>query len=374
MCDNYKVTFYRRKTAIVYAFGILPQLIHTLNLKSCPRLQRMSNLPSFQVLYQTSKVPEYYILTRIFMISRPDWADDVSDSEQINDPSSLPAPVTTVNKDGTKTTISYRIDDQGRKVKTTRRTRTTVHKEKVNPVVAERREWAKFGLEKSKPKGPQPDTTSVGENIVFRPSRDWKNVQAEEAKAGGGKAEEKSLKEQLRDKKVKCRICQGEHFTARCPFKDTMAPADDGATPAVDPMADDEDGGKAAGRLGAGSSSYVPPALRNRDTAGPGERMGGKFERDDLATLRVTNVSHRPTRLHSTTLQLLTFNNRCPRWQKNKNSAIFSNVLVVSLACFLLRTGTQAVQRDSRSFLLSIDQMLARPAKRWMVSVIDILS
>jgi len=222
------------------------------------------------------------------MSSRPDWADDVSDSEQINDPSVLPAPVITVNKDGTKTTISYRIDDQGRRVKVTRKTRTTVHKEKVNPVVAERRNWAKFGLEKGKPKGPQPDTTSVGENIVFRPSRDWKNVQSEEAKAGGGKAEDKSIKEQLRDKKVKCRICQGEHFTARCPYKDTMAPVDDGSAPVSDPMADDEE--KAAGGLGTGSSSYVPPHLR-KGAQGAGERMGGKYERDDLATLRVTNVS-----------------------------------------------------------------------------------
>lgn len=230
------------------------------------------------------------LLTESLLFSRPDWADDVSDSEQI-DPSALPAPVTTVNKDGTKTTILYRIDDQGRKVKVTRKTRTTVHKERVNPVVAERREWSKFGLEKGKSKGPQPDTTSVGENIVFRPSRDWKNVQAEEAKSGGGKAEEKSLKEQLRDKKVKCRICQGEHFTARCPFKDTMAPADDGG-PAADPLAEDDDGPKAPGGLGIGGSSYVPPHLRKgASSAAAGERMGGKYERDDLATLRVTNVS-----------------------------------------------------------------------------------
>lgn len=229
------------------------------------------------------------MLIRISLNSRPDWADDVSDSEQL-DPSALPAPVTTVNKDGTKTTISYRIDDQGRKVKTTRKTRTTVHKEKVNPIVAERRNWSKFGLEKGKSKGPQPDTTSVGENIIFRPSRDWKNVQADEAKAGGGKAEEKSIKEQLRDKKVKCRICQGEHFTARCPFKDTMAPADDGTAPVNDPMAEDEDGAKAAGGLGVGGSSYVPPHLR-KGAQSAGERMGGKYERDDLATLRVTNVS-----------------------------------------------------------------------------------
>lgn len=50
-------------------------------------------------------------------------------------------------------------------------------------------------------------------------------------------------------------------------------------------MPDDE------GKLGAGGSSYVPPHLR-KGGAGAGERMGGgKYERDDLATLRVTNVS-----------------------------------------------------------------------------------
>lgn len=219
--------------------------------------------------------------------SRPDWADDLSDAE---DSTTLPAPSTTTNPDGTKTTVSYKWNDAGQKVRITTKTKTVVHRERVDPTIAERRTWAKFGLEKGKSKGPQPDTTSVGENIVFRPSRDWKAVQAAEAKDGGGKAEEKSLKEQLRDKKVKCRICQGEHFTARCPFKDTMAPADDGTTPAADPMAEDGDGKPAEGGLGAGGSSYVPPHMRKGATGG-GDRMGGKFERDDLATLRVTNVS-----------------------------------------------------------------------------------
>jgi translation initiation factor 3 subunit G len=154
---------------------------------------------------------------------------------------------------------------------------------------AARRNWAKFGLEKGKSKGPQPDTTTVGENIVFRPSRDWKTVQEDEAKPGGGKAEEKSLKEQLRDKKVKCRICQGEHFTARCPFKDSMNPMGDDGNPVADPMAEDGDKPKEGG-LGIGGSSYVPPHMRKGATGG-GDKLGGKYERDDLATLRVTNVS-----------------------------------------------------------------------------------
>jgi len=190
-------------------------------------------------------------------------------------------------------------------VKTTRRTRTTIHKEKVNPSVAERRSWAKFGLEKGKPKGPQSDTTSVGENIAFRPSRDWKAMQAEEAKNGPRGGEEKSLKEQLRDKKVKCRICSGEHFTARCPFKDTMAPVDEGSGAGGNLMEDDDDTRPAGGALGTGGASYVPPHLR-KGGAGAGERMGSKYERDDLATLRVTNVRHHvsPTCFFATGKQL----------------------------------------------------------------------
>ena len=126
--------------------------------------------------------------------------------------------------------------------------------------------------------------SSVGENIIFRPSVNWR-AQAKEAEKAGEKG---GIKDQLKDKKVKCRICSGEHFTARCPFKDTMAPVDEGTgAPGVDAEDDDR---PQVGALGGGASSYVPPHLR-KGGAGAGERMGGKYERDDLATLRVTNVS-----------------------------------------------------------------------------------
>lgn len=275
-----------------------------------------------------------------------------------------------MNKDGTKTTITYKIDDSGRRVKITRKTRTTVHREKVNPEVAERRNWQKFGLEKGKTKGPQPDTTSVGENIVFRPSRDWKAVQAAEAKDGGGKAEEKSLKEQLKDKKVKCRICQGEHFTARCPYKDTMAPVGGDNEPAADPMAEDGDAGAApakSGGLGNASGGYVPPHLRKGAAASAGERMGGKFERDDLATLRVTNVSH-PTDMQQNDRSLT--QSRSQKWQKSKNSAIYSNDLDESHVSSLQRTEKQDVPRALLSSVLSTGLRLPEHARRWMVMVI----
>ncbi len=38
----------------------------------------------------------------------------------------------------------------------------------MNPRVAERKAWDKFGQEKGKAAGPQTDTVSVAENIVFR--------------------------------------------------------------------------------------------------------------------------------------------------------------------------------------------------------------
>jgi hypothetical protein len=195
----------------------------------------------------------------------------------------LPPQQVTTNKDGTKTIVSWRINDEGKKVKTTRRIRTTVVKEVVSPRVAERKGWGKFGLSQKDKPGPAMDTTTVGENIIFKPSINWRKDAKEE------KPEQGSMKDKLKDKKVKCRICTGEHFTAKCPYKDTMAPVGEEGSADVAagmPAADD------AGGLGAGKSSYVPPHLRGGAAAAAGgDRMGGgKFERDDLATLRVTNV------------------------------------------------------------------------------------
>ena len=104
------------------------------------------------------------------------------------------------------------------------------------------------------------------------------------------------MEAQLKGKKVKCRICNGEHFTARCPFKDTMAPVGEDGAAADTGAGGPGDAEMAAGGLGTGKSSYVPPHMRSGG-AGAGDKMGGgKFERDDLATLRVTNVSYKDAR------------------------------------------------------------------------------
>ena len=206
------------------------------------------------------------------LYSRTDWAE-----EEDEDSLALPQQTITKNKDGTETIVTYTLREDGKKIKTTRRIKKTVIKTVVNPRVAERKQWAKFGQEKGKPLGPQTDTTSVAENIVFRPMANWKASTED-------KSEDAKKKANLKDAKIKCRICSGDHWTTKCPFKDTMAPEGADAAPA-DMGSDAPD----PGSLGAGGSSYVPPHLRGR--GGAGEKMGGKFERDDLATLRVTNVS-----------------------------------------------------------------------------------
>ncbi|KAK4448129.1 eukaryotic translation initiation factor 3 subunit G-domain-containing protein [Podospora aff. communis PSN243] len=219
---------------------------------------------------------------------RHNWADDV-DGEEVTD--DLPPPQKITNKDGSTTIIEYHYNDKDQKVKTTRRIRFITHREVVNPRVADRKTWAKFGQSSKDGAGPAADTTTVGENIIFKPSTNWRKDAKDESKDANAQA----MKDKLKDKKVKCRICNGEHFTARCPYKDTMAPIGEAA--AGGSQADAEDLGArdtGAGAAGAGKKgSYVPPALRSGAGASAGDRMGGsKYgERDDLATLRVTNVS-----------------------------------------------------------------------------------
>ena len=173
-------------------------------------------------------------------------------------------------------------------------------KKKENPRVAERRQWAKMGPEAGKPAGPRSDTTTLGENIIFRPVMGFKSGQQQEKEP-----EEDKKAEALKKMQIKCRICSGDHFTTKCPFKDTMAPEGEAAGPPPDMEERLGGGAEAAGGLGAAGGSYVPPHLRGKG-AGTGERMGGR-ERDDLATLRVTNVS---------------FNLRCWRFSYTNDSQV----------------------------------------------------
>ena len=140
---------------------------------------------------------------------------------------------------------------------------------------------------------PETDLTHMNEQSAESESSEQQALKASLSKAGAGK--------------VMCRICKGDHFTAKCPYKDSLAGLEsmgasrDSCASEINltiqrlettPLAGDEDADAPtppAAPVTGGPSKYVPPSMRTR---GPGESMsrpGGS--RDDLPTLRVTNIS-----------------------------------------------------------------------------------
>lgn len=151
-----------------------------------------------------------------------------------------------------------------------------------------------------------------------------------------------------------------------------MAPVGEEGT--ADVAAGAGDVAEGPGGLGTGKSSYVPPHMRNGagGAAAGGERMGGgKYaERDDLATLRVTNVS-----IFFSTIcfwPLLTFYLRFPSWQRRTSYVLCSRDLATSQEFSSRRTGRRAWRRDLLSFHSQTATMLRRRVRRWMVLVSSI--
>ncbi|KAJ1956509.1 translation initiation factor eIF3 subunit g [Linderina pennispora] len=204
------------------------------------------------------------------MATKTSWADEIDDQV-------LPAAELISDVDGIKTVVEYRFNEDGKKVKVTRRIKTKVIQEHVNRAVAERKKWVKFGAEKGSAPGPNISTTNVGEVVTLKLSQYAAKQQQEEAEAA---KEDKGLT--LKSSRILCRICRGEHFTAKCPYKDTLVPLEE-----ITGAAEKKDGAAAAAPA-ATTSSYVPPHMRagaKAHGAGPGEK------RDENPTIRITNLS-----------------------------------------------------------------------------------
>ncbi|EFI26731.1 translation initiation factor eIF3g [Coprinopsis cinerea okayama7 len=209
------------------------------------------------------------------------WADDVDDLGPPNEEF--------VDENGVITTIEYAINDEGKKVKITKKIKRTLQKSVVDLTVAERQKWAKFGQERGNKPGPDRATTTVGENVTLKISAGNKQSEQEPTQEDTVKAKLKTAGAG----KVTCRLCKGDHFTAKCPFKDKLG-ALENAGLGVGPTGETDDlglGAEPAGAAPAAASTtgkYVPPSMRAGAGRG-GERMGGS--REDLPTLRVTNIS-----------------------------------------------------------------------------------
>lgn len=214
------------------------------------------------------------------------WADDFDEDAS----NGLPKIEERDEGNGIKVVTEYRLNADGKKVKITRRIKRTLVKTKVNHEVAERKTWVKFGQEKGKPAGPQSATTTIGENVMLKMSAGNKKEAEPEVN------EMDKVRQQLANKRIVCRLCKGDHFTTKCPYKDTLEAipgAADGDAPegGINPASLVPDNPAATGLGGGMGGKYVPPSMRG-GAKGPGEKMGGLGgSRDDLPTLRVTNLS-----------------------------------------------------------------------------------
>lgn len=189
-----------------------------------------------------------------------------------------------IDENGIRTTVEYVINEDGKKVKITRKIKRTLQKSIVDHNVAERQKWAKFGKERGNKPGPDRATTTVGETVALQMSAGNKMSEVESQ-------QEEAAKKPKVGRQVVCRLCKGEHFTAKCPYKDRLSEMDSDLLPPEDdlPPLDTVPNGPAA--TSGGPSKYIPLHMRPGAGRGQGESMRGPGNRDDLPTLRVTNIS-----------------------------------------------------------------------------------
>ncbi|KAJ2085370.1 translation initiation factor eIF3 subunit g, partial [Coemansia sp. S142-1] len=163
--------------------------------------------------------------------------------------------------------------------------------EHVNRAVAERKKWAKFGELRSDGtmKANGGVATTIGEVVELRLSQYAAQMKQQEIDAA-----EQEKASAIKSSKILCRVCRGEHFTAKCPYKDTMTSAEDilgGGPVTAAASADDSK---------SGPNAYVPPHMRagaksfgaaggRAGSLGAGDARGDR--RDEHPTIRITNLS-----------------------------------------------------------------------------------
>lgn len=186
----------------------------------------------------------------------------------------FPSPEVTTNPDGTKTVVSYGLNAKGQKVKITQKIKEIKVQEKVHPLVAQRRKWSKYGQEKNTPAGPDTRTTQLGEIVELKLGTQWKELEKRE--------EEEKVQQSsqiVSNQRIRCRLCGGEHFTSKCPFKGTLADSSkpEDATAAV------------SGETSSTPTKFVPRHLRKDANGNLPARDANT--RDDSTTLRISQLN-----------------------------------------------------------------------------------
>lgn len=186
------------------------------------------------------------------------WAKLIDDTEEVTD-------------DGFKKVIEFKTEDN-KKYKVVNIFR--VDKIKVPKSVAERKEWAKFGDSENDPPGINPATTVISDECFMQ----FLTNKEQDA--------DKNENQAQAPQNVKCRYCQGDHWSAHCPNKDVYMTM---MSKQQDQQQQSQDSG----------SAYRPPSMRSGATTASktGKTMdpaGSKYKADEY-TVRVTNLPEEAT-------------------------------------------------------------------------------
>jgi len=191
------------------------------------------------------------------------WGDRVTESEEES----------VTDQDGIKTTVSYKTNSDGKRVKVIRKVRVYKKETKINKAVQARKlRLKKFGDCANAPPGPERGVTTIGEDVFLVPTRNEKEKK-EEAFEGKEQAKPELISG------ITCRNCGlvGDHWTTKCPYKDRIVDIGKGGA--------EKEEEKESPTIPGGK--YVPPIRRR---GGEGEAMRNPNARDETATIRVTNL------------------------------------------------------------------------------------
>jgi translation initiation factor 3 subunit G len=228
------------------------------------------------------------------MTTKRDWHHQVEHER-------IPANEVHETNDGKTIRVEYR-EENGTIYKTTKTYRN--QKLKVLPIVAERKKWKKFGNAANDPPGINTATTKVDDEIT---------MQFISNKEDDKQDEEKLIKDAVSTlRKVQCRLCKGEHWTTKCPYKDNLQPFMDSSndkpsenvTPSVNNSTSQGQNPPSGTPGESTNNKWFSVSARRAGAAGtayPGDRggstrggaysgRGSDMRKQDEATVRVTNL------------------------------------------------------------------------------------
>ncbi|XP_062516210.1 eukaryotic translation initiation factor 3 subunit G-like [Corticium candelabrum] len=155
-----------------------------------------------------------------------------------------------------------------------------IEKRQLSKKIAQRKTWRKFGqAAQDLPSGPDLATTQVADDVFLTLATNKETLEQDDD----------PLKKLQGQKIVQCRICKGDHWTTKCPYKDMLGPI-------VKDVESESKGGQTEARVkgvAVASGKYIAPGRREEGGDRRGESMS--MRRDDQATLRVTNLSDETT-------------------------------------------------------------------------------